>query len=116
MFATVAAGGPFRRPAAFLEYFPPLGWRIDFRLRVTTLGMTSLSSPDGEMPGFESVIGVWGRSISDDLGLPLFRLLGALASESSGDWDFRFLGRSELFSMLWRAVDSFLGILAAALA
>lgn len=78
--------------------------------------MTSLSSPDGEMPGFESVIGVWGRSISDDLGLPLFRLLGALASESSGDWDFRFLGRSELFSMLWRAVDSFLGILAAALA
>ena len=62
--------------------------------------MTSLSSPDGEMPGFESVIGVWGRSISEDLGRPLFRLLGALASESSGDWDFLFLGRSELFSML----------------
>ena len=78
--------------------------------------MTSFSSPDGEMPWFESVIGVWGRSISEDLGLPLFRLLGALASESSGDCDFLFLGRSELFSMLWRAVGSFPDILAVTLA
>ena len=110
------AAGPFRRPAAFLEYFPPLGWRIDFRLRVTTLGMAPLSSsPDGEIPGLESVIGVWGCCISDDLGLPLFRRLGALASESSGDCDFLFLGRSELFSMLWSAVGSLAGILAAAL-
>ena len=84
-------------------------------MRVTTLGLTALSSPDGEMPWFESVIGVWGCCTSDDLGLPLLRLLGALASESSGDWDFLFLGRSELFSMLWRAGDSFAGILAAAL-
>lgn len=78
--------------------------------------MTSLSSLDGEIPGFESLIGVWGRSISEDLGLPLFRLLGAFGSESSDDCDFLFLGRSELFSMLWRAVGSFPGILAAALA
>ena len=67
------------------------------------------------MPGLESVFGVWGRCISDDLGLPLFRRLGALASESSDDWDFLFPGRSELFSMLWRAVGSFAGIFAAAL-
>ena len=85
----------FRRPAAFRAVLPPLGCKMDLRLRVRTLGTPSSSEEDEYRTCREGgVSGKWRSTWAATLPLRVFLSLGPSVC---GVWDFLFFELS-LFS------------------